>query len=104
MIDCNLTAVTHNMPLLKLNKTTSHKEQELGLLFNEIPMVIKANYAFFITTCLPYSSFFQAGIFISINKFRLIFRATKVFQSRAVSDCMSFFCSLININDLDNSN
>ncbi len=98
MIDCNLTAVTHNMHLLKLNKTTSHKEQEHGLLFNEIPMVISANYAFFIATCLPSSSFFQA------DKFRLIFRATKVFPSRAVCDCMSFFCCLININDSDNSN
>ncbi len=39
MIDCDLTAVTHNMPLLKLNKTTFHK-QEHDLLFNEIPMVI----------------------------------------------------------------
>ncbi len=39
MIDTYLTAVTHNMPLFKLNKTTSHKEQEHGLLFNEIPMV-----------------------------------------------------------------
>ncbi len=34
MIDCDLTVVTQNMPLFKLNKTTSHKEQEHGLLFN----------------------------------------------------------------------
>ncbi len=40
MIDCNFTEVTHNMPVFKLNKTTSQKEQEHGLLFNEIPMAI----------------------------------------------------------------
>ncbi len=40
MIDIDLTAVTQHAFMLKLNKTTSHKEQEHGLLFNEIPMVI----------------------------------------------------------------
>uniref|UniRef100_A0A672L0Y9 RING finger protein 122-like n=1 Tax=Sinocyclocheilus grahami TaxID=75366 RepID=A0A672L0Y9_SINGR len=40
MIDTNLIAVIHNMPLLKLSKTTSHKKQEHWLLLNEIPMVI----------------------------------------------------------------
>ncbi len=37
--DCDLTAGIHKMPLLKLNKTTSHKEQEHDIL-NEMPMVI----------------------------------------------------------------
>ncbi len=31
---------TEHAFMLKLNKTTSHKEQEHSLLFNEIPMVI----------------------------------------------------------------
>ncbi len=41
MIDCDLNAVTHDMPLLKLNKTTYNKEQEHSLILNEISMLYR---------------------------------------------------------------